>query len=93
VDLRTLKPLDRKTILTSFRKTGRGISVEESPVIGGIGGEIAGLLMEHAFEYIQAPFVRLGAAEQAIPCNPTLERDCFPTADSIAARARQLVQG
>jgi pyruvate/2-oxoglutarate/acetoin dehydrogenase E1 component len=56
-------------------------------VIGGVGSEIASLIMAEAFDYIEAPFVRLGAAEQAIPCSPGLERACFPNVESIVAQA------
>lgn len=90
IDLRTVKPLDVETIVESLSRTGRGISIEESPVIGGVGAEISALVMEHCFDYMEAPFVRLGAAEMAIPCSPRLETACFPSADSICTRARQL---
>jgi len=92
IDLRTVKPLDTETILASISRTGRGMSLEESPVIGGIGSEIAGVIMEHAFDYLEAPFARLGAAEQAIPCSPRLEQACFPTLATVVAKARELAQ-
>ncbi len=92
VDLRTLKPLDVDAIVAAFAATGRGMSIEESPVIGGVGGEIASIVMEHAFEYLEAPFVRLGAAEQAVPCAPKLERQCFPGVDQIVDKAKELCE-
>ena len=91
VDLRTVKPLDTSLILDSLSNTGRGISIEESPVIGGVGAEISAVVMTSAFEYLEAPFARLGAAEQIIPCSPALEPACFPSVDSIAAKARELM--
>ncbi len=91
IDLRTVKPLDTEAIISSIQRTGRGMSLEESPIIGGIGSEIAAVIMEHAFDYLEAPFARLGAAEQAIPCNPKLEEQCFPTIATVAAKARDLV--
>lgn len=87
VDLRTVKPLDKDLIVERFSRAGRGMSLEESPVIGGVGGEIASIIMEEAFDYIEAPFVRMGAAEQAIPCSPALERECFPNLQTIVAQA------
>jgi pyruvate dehydrogenase E1 component beta subunit len=90
VDLRTIKPLDTTTILDSIRRTGRGMSLEESPVIGGVGSEIAAVIMEQAFDCLEAPFTRLGAAEQAIPCSPRLEQACFPNLESVLAKAREL---
>lgn len=91
VDLRTVKPLDTATIVESMSRTGRGISIEESPVIGGIGAEIAAVVMEQAFDYLEAPFSRLGAAEQAIPCSPALEAACFPTVETVVAKAQELI--
>ena len=90
IDLRTVTPLDEEMILQRIEKTGRGISLEESPVIGGIGSEISALIMEKRFDYLEAPFSRLGAAEQAIPCNPKLETECFPEVDEIVAKAIEL---
>jgi pyruvate/2-oxoglutarate/acetoin dehydrogenase E1 component len=91
VDLRTIKPLDRACIVDSIQRTGRLLTVEESPVIGGVGGELAALAMTEAFDYLEAPLRRLGAAEEPIPCSPALEQACFPTADTVAAAARELV--
>ncbi len=90
VDLRTIKPLDRTTVVESMARTGRGMSLEESPVIGGVGAELAAVVMAEAFDYLEAPFRRLGAAEQAIPCSPRLEQACFPTVATVADTAREL---
>jgi len=90
IDLRSLKPLDTATIVESIQRTGRGLCVEESPVIGGVGSEISAVVMEQCFDYLEAPFARLGAAEAAIPCSPALETANFPAPDTIAAKAREL---
>lgn len=90
IDLRTIKPLDVATIATSISKTGRGLCVEESPLIGGVGAEVTAQVMAHCFGYLEAPFARLGAAEQAIPCCAADERACFPTLESIVAKALEL---
>ncbi len=90
LDLRSLKPLDQDLILDSIRRTGRGISIEESPKIGGVGSELAGLIMEGAFDHLEAPFTRLGAAERPIACSPKLEAQCFPTAAAIVEQAAKL---
>lgn len=92
VDLRTIKPLDREQLVASFAKTGRGLSVEESPVTGGVGAELAALLLAEAFDRFEAPFARLGAAEGAIPCAPALEAAGFPSAESIYRAARRLLE-
>ena len=91
IDLRTIKPLDRELIIESMSKTGRGMSIEESPRIGGVGAEISSIIMEGCFDYLEAPFARLGAKEMAIPCNPDLERMCFPHYEEIIMKARELI--
>lgn len=91
IDLRTIKPLDRKLVVESISRTGKGICIEESPVIGGVGAEISAVIMQDAFEFLEAPIQRLGAAEQAIPCCPELERACFPTTQDIVTTATKLL--
>ncbi len=92
IDLRTIKPLDQETIVESLSRTGRGMAIEESPKIGGVGAEISAVVMEQAFEFLEAPFARLGAAERPVPCSPLLERDCFPTIPEIVSTAIELSQ-
>jgi 2-oxoisovalerate dehydrogenase E1 component beta subunit len=65
VDLRTLLPLDRETVLASYRKTGKALIVYEDNLTGGFGAEIAALLAEHAFEYMDAPIRRLAGPRRA----------------------------
>ncbi len=83
VDLRSIKPLDHALIVESLCRTGRGISVEESPVFGGVGAELAAIAARDAFDYLEAPFERLGCAERAIPCSPVQEAACFPTVETV----------
>ncbi len=92
LDLQTIKPLDEDLIVTSLAKTGRGICVEESPIVGGVGSEVSAVVMENAFEYLEAPFTRLGAAERPVPCSPKLEKECFPTVANIVETAIELCQ-
>lgn len=84
IDPRTIKPLDMKTILTSVRKTNRAVVVHEAPLFGGFGGEIAASIMERAFDWLDAPVVRVGAPEMPVPYNDRLERDYMPDARDIA---------
>ncbi|WP_298972759.1 dehydrogenase E1 component subunit alpha/beta [uncultured Roseobacter sp.] len=84
IDPRTIKPLDMKTILTSVRKTNRAVVVHEAPLFGGFGGEIAASIMEQAFDWLDAPVVRVGAPEMPVPYNDRLERDYMPDARDIA---------
>lgn len=92
VDVRTLRPLDRDTIVTSAAKTGRVMVVHESPRTGGFGGEIAATVFEsEAFDYLDAPLRRLAGLEVPIPYNPNLERAVVPQEEDIVKAAVDLV--
>lgn len=90
VDLRTLLPLDEQTILESVRKTSRAIVLHEDTLTGGFGGEIAARIAERAFEYLDAPVVRIGSADTPAPFSPPLEDAFLPNAQKVIERARQL---
>ncbi|NWG20452.1 MAG: alpha-ketoacid dehydrogenase subunit beta [Chloroflexi bacterium] len=91
IDLRTLAPLDRHTILASVAKTGRALIVHEDTLTGGVGGEIAALIAEHAFEYLDAPVRRLGAPDVfAAPFADPLEAHFMLNPQKIAAAMRDL---
>ena len=93
VDPRSLKPLDRETIVESVCKTGRVLIVHESPVTGGVGGEIAAVIADsEAFYYLDAPIRRLAGLNVPIPYNRTLERAAVPQVEDIVAAARALAQ-
>jgi pyruvate/2-oxoglutarate/acetoin dehydrogenase E1 component len=91
VDPRTLKPLDEETIVQSVIKTGRVLIVHESPVTGGVGGEIAAVIAaSEAFDYLDAPIRRLAGLNVPIPYNRTLERAAVPQVEDIVSAARAL---
>lgn len=91
VDLRTLNPLDRETIITSARRTGKCLVVHEDNLTGGFGGEVAALIAEHAFERLDAPVVRLGGPDvPAMPFAKPLEDAFMPSPEKIAAAMRKL---
>jgi pyruvate/2-oxoglutarate/acetoin dehydrogenase E1 component len=91
VDLRSLKPLDRESIIGSVSKTGRVLIVHEAPQTGGFGGELAAVVAEsEAFDYLDAPMRRLGGRDIPIPYNRTLERATVPQVEDIVAAARAL---
>jgi len=93
VDPRSLKPLDKETIVRSVCKTGRVLIVHESPVTGGVGGEIAAVIAEsEAFDYLDAPIRRLAGLNVPIPYNRTLERAAVPQVEDIVTAARALAQ-
>jgi 2-oxoisovalerate dehydrogenase E1 component beta subunit len=92
LDLRTLLPLDRDAILATARKTGKILVVHEDRLTGGIGGEIAALIGEHAFEYLDAPVRRLAALDTHNAFSPPLEEFILPNTDKIVAAIRALAE-
>jgi len=93
VDPRTLKPLDRETIVRSVSKTGRVLIVHEAPITGGVGAELAAVIANsEAFDYLDAPIRRLAGQNVPIPYNRTLERAAVPQVEDIVAAARTLAR-
>ena len=90
VDLRSLMPFDKELILSSVRKTGKVLIAHEDSVTGGIGGEIAALIAEFAFENLDAPIKRVGAIDIPTPFAPTLEEYFLPNKEKILAALREL---
>jgi len=90
VDLRTLLPLDKAAILASLRKTNRMLVVHEDTRTGGIAGEIAAIVMEEAFEDLDAPLVRVTSLDTPVPYSPPLEEHFLPNTAKVVAAARQL---
>jgi len=88
VDLRTLRPLDIDTIVASVRKTNRLVSVEEGWPFAGIGAELAALMMEHAFDDLDAPVVRVHGKDVPLPYAANLEKLALPQADDIVQAAK-----
>jgi acetoin:2,6-dichlorophenolindophenol oxidoreductase subunit beta len=91
VDLRTLSPLDKETILRSARKTGRVAVVHEAVKRGGIGGDIAAMLMEEAYDDLDGPVLRIAGRNTPIPYNLNLERACVPSVEEIVAGVLDLL--
>ncbi|MFZ1413386.1 MAG: pyruvate dehydrogenase complex E1 component subunit beta, partial [Defluviicoccus sp.] len=90
INLRSLRPLDVTTLVTSVMKTNRIVSVEEGWPICGIGSEIAALMMEHAFDYLDAPLHRVTGADVPLPYAANLERLALPQAETIVAAAKSV---
>lgn len=92
IDLRTIRPIDRETLIASVKKTSRLICVYEGVKTMGIGAEISAIVSEsEAFDYLDAPIVRLGGADCPMPYNPDLERAAVPQIPDIIELARRLV--
>jgi 2-oxoisovalerate dehydrogenase E1 component beta subunit len=92
IDLRTLAPLDKESVLRSIAKTSRALVLHEAPRTGGIGGEIAATIAEEAFEYLDAPVTRLASLDTTVPYSPPLEAAFLPNAARVVAAARRLAE-
>jgi pyruvate/2-oxoglutarate/acetoin dehydrogenase E1 component len=92
VDLRSLAPLDRETILTSVAKTSRALLLYEARRTGGIGGELAAILAEDAFEYLDAPIMRIASQDSPVPYAPPLEAAFLPNVEKVVSGAKSLVK-
>lgn len=90
INLRTIRPLDRYTILESVKKTNRIVSCEEGWPFAGIGSEIAALIGEHAFDYLDAPLMRVTAADVPLPYAANLEQLALPQIDEIVHAAKKV---
>ena len=90
LDLRTLAPLDKDAILASVKKTNKVLVLHEASRTGGIGGEIAATIAEEAFEWLDAPIVRLASLDTPVPYSPPLEEYYLPQVSDILAAARKL---
>ena len=90
IDLRTLRPFDIETVVASVKKTNRVVAVEEGWPFAGIGSEIAALMMEECFDWLDAPVKRVAGEDVPLPYAANLERLAVPQVEDIAAAARQV---
>lgn len=90
IDLRTLRPLDTDTILESIRKTNRCVSVEEGWGFAGIGSEISAIIMEQAFDYLDAPVARVVGKDVPLPYAANLEKLALPSVSDIVEAAKNV---
>ena len=91
VDLRTIKPLDMRTILKSVRKTGRVLCVSEGCKTNGVPSELIARIQDEAFDWLDGPIARVCGADVPIPMSPPLEAAAVPSPERIAAAAMELV--
>jgi pyruvate dehydrogenase E1 component beta subunit len=91
VDPRTLSPLDEETILNSIQKTHRLLIVHEEVKFAGSGAEIAAMVAEKAFDYLDAPIVRVGAPFTPVPFSPPLEQEFIPSEEKIIQAAKKMM--
>lgn len=88
IDLRTLRPMDTDTIIASVKKTGRAVTVEEGWQQSGVGAEVAARIMEHAFDYLDAPVARVSGKDVPMPYAANLEKLALPTVAEVVAAAK-----
>jgi len=91
VDLRTLRPLDIDPVIESIKKTNRGVIVEEGWKSFGVGSEISARIYEQAFDYIDAPIIRVAQKEVPLPYNQTLEQLALPQIDDIIKAVKEVL--
>jgi len=87
-----VQPIDIDTVIASATQTNRIVVVHEAVRFGGLGGEIASQIMEHAFDYLDAPVERIGAPFSPVPFSPALESLYVPNADRIADAIRRVLE-
>ena len=93
LDLRTIKPMDEKAVIATAKKTGKVLVVHEDNRFGGIAAEVMAIIMENAFDALDAPVMRLTAPDvPAMPFNHTLEEAFMPNVEKILAKARELAR-
>jgi pyruvate dehydrogenase E1 component beta subunit len=88
IDLRTLRPMDTETLVESVKKTGRAVTVEEGWQQSGVGAEIAARLMEHAFDYLDAPVARVSGKDVPMPYAANLEKLALPSVAEVVEAAK-----
>ncbi len=90
INLRTLRPLDTETVINSVKKTNRLVSCEEGWPVAGMGAEFAAVMMEEAFDYLDAPVMRVHGADVPMPYAANLEKMAIPQSDDIVKAARKV---
>ncbi|WP_375762940.1 pyruvate dehydrogenase complex E1 component subunit beta [Bradyrhizobium sp. Pha-3] len=88
VDLRTIRPMDTETVINSVKKTGRAVTVEEGWQQSGVGSEVAARIMEHAFDYLDAPVARVSGKDVPMPYAANLEKLALPSVAEVVAAAK-----
>ena len=90
IDLQTLRPLDTETIIKSVKKTNRLVTVEESWPYGSVGSEVANIVQRDAFDYLDAPVVKVNSADVPMPYSQSLEKLYLPQVDEIITAVREV---
>lgn len=91
IDLRTVRPIDYDTIITSVKKTNRLVVVEEAWPLASLSGEIAFMVQKHAFDYLDAPVLRITCADVPLPYSPTLIAASLPNAERVVKAVKEVM--
>jgi pyruvate dehydrogenase E1 component beta subunit len=92
LDPRTIRPLDKEAILNSVKKTGKLITADEGCVTGGFGSEVAAIVAQEAFDYLEAPIIRLGSPDTPVPFSPPLEQFYIPDEGKIKEAVNKILE-
>lgn len=92
IDLRTILPLDKKSIFTTVQKTNKVVVVHEQTKTGGVGAEISALINEYCFEYLDGPVIRVAAPDTPVPFSAPMEEAFIPKASDIVSAVEKLVR-
>jgi pyruvate/2-oxoglutarate/acetoin dehydrogenase E1 component len=92
VDLRTLVPMDKRTVIDSVRKTGRLVVLHEATRTGGFAGEVAAVVMEEALDSLKAPLRRVTGPDIPVPVSPPLERFYIPSEEKLISAVKEIVR-
>ena len=92
IDLRTLLPWDKETVINSIKKTNKVMILHEDNLTGAISGEISAYITEYAFEYLDAPIVRLGSIDTPVPFEKNLEKEIFMPINKISKNIKKLLE-
>lgn len=90
IDLRTIRPLDYETLISSVKKTNRMVVIDESWPFAGVSSEVAYVIQKHAFDHLDAPVVRVNAADTSLPYAPTLVEEYLPNPEKIIRAAKEV---
>ncbi len=91
VDLRSVKPLDEEAIVAAAKKTGRVLVAHEDHLTGGVGGEVVSIIMQNAFQYLDAPVLRVGSRNSPVGFSPVLEKAILLNAEDVYTKAKELI--
>ena len=89
--MRSIRPLDEDTLVESVKKTHRAVAVQEQWRLFGVASEVASIIQEKAFDYLDAPVIRVSGAEAPAPYARNLEVAAFPSEEAVASAARQVL--